>query len=57
MTYEISCLHAGQPDCEFLIRSEDESEVIRVALRHGREVHGYDDLTREDVRELMYEPE
>lgn len=55
MTYELSCIHAGTLDCEFLIRSENEEEVVEVALRHGREVHGYDDFTRDDVRELVYE--
>jgi len=55
MAYEIACIHAGQEDCEFLIRSENEEEVIEVAMRHGTEAHGYGDLTREDLRDLMYE--
>jgi predicted small metal-binding protein len=55
MAYEIACIHAGQEDCEFLIRSENEEEIIEVAMRHGTEAHGYEDLTREDLRDLMYE--
>lgn len=55
MVYEISCIHAGTEDCEFLIRSENDEEVIEVAMRHGRMEHGYEDLTREDVKDLMYE--
>lgn len=55
MAYEISCIHAGQEDCPFLIRSEDQEEVIEVAMRHGEEVHGYEYLTREHTIDVMYE--
>ena len=55
MAYEISCIHAGAEDCAFLIRSEDKEEVIEFAMRHGEEVHGYEDLTREHTMDVMYE--
>lgn len=55
MVYEISCIHAGQLGCGFLVRSENEEEVIEFAMRHGEQVHGYEDLTREHVRDVMYE--
>ena len=57
MAYQISCIHAGQEDCAFLVRSEDEEEVIEFAMRHGKEVHGYEDLTREHTRDMVYEVE
>lgn len=57
MAYEISCIHAGHEDCEFLIRSENEEEVIEYAMRHGKEAHGLEDLTREHTEDVMYEVE
>ncbi|MFP4627249.1 MAG: DUF1059 domain-containing protein [Natronomonas sp.] len=55
MAFEISCLHASREDCEFLVRSEDEEEVIEIAMAHGTRVHGYEDLTYEHVRDTVYE--
>ena len=57
MAYEISCIHAGTEDCAFLIRSEDRDEVIEVAMHHGKQVHGLDDLTRELTEAVLYEVE
>lgn len=36
---ELACRDAGY-DCEFLVRSADESQLIRFAQVHAREVHG-----------------
>lgn len=39
MAKEIRCINAGFEDCAFLIRSEDEAEVIEVAQRHAERAH------------------
>ena len=36
-------------DCRFIIQSEDEAEVIELAKRHMRDVHGKD-YTDEELR-------
>lgn len=40
MVKEISCINAGFEDCEFLVRSENEDEVIEFARRHAEHTHG-----------------
>ena len=39
MAKEISCINAGFEHCEFLVRSENEEEVIEFARQHARGVH------------------
>ncbi|WP_101297886.1 DUF1059 domain-containing protein [Halegenticoccus soli] len=39
MVKEISCINAGFEDCEFLVRSENEREVIEFARQHARNTH------------------
>ena len=39
MVKEISCINAGFEDCEFLIRSENDDEVIEFARQHAARVH------------------
>ena len=38
MTREISCREAGY-DCDFMIRSEDESQLIKFVQEHASETH------------------
>ena len=37
-TREFSCQSAGH-DCDFMIRSENEDELLEVVKSHGSEVH------------------
>lgn len=39
MVKEISCINSGFEECEFLVRSENEAEVIEFARRHAENVH------------------
>lgn len=52
MVTEISCINAGFEDCEFLVRSEDEEEVIEFARRHAMETHGTE-ASREQLQRLL----
>lgn len=47
MAYEIVCADAGY-DCDFMIRSEDEEEIVQFVQEHARNVHG-DELSESDV--------
>ena len=40
MVKELSCINAGFEDCEFLLRSENEDELIKFAQRHAERTHG-----------------
>ena len=42
MVKEISCINAGFEDCAFLIRSENDDEVITFAQQHAKNVHDTD---------------
>ncbi len=52
VTKEISCINAGFEDCEFLIRSENEEEVIEFARQHAKNVHGTD-APREHLEKVL----
>lgn len=52
MVNEISCINAGFEDCEFLIRSEDEAEVIEFAQQHAENVHDTD-APREHLERIL----
>lgn len=39
MVKEVRCIHAGFEDCEFLIRTENEAELVEVVQRHAAETH------------------
>lgn len=54
MTKEISCINAGFEDCAFLIRSEDEEEVVEFARRHAESTHGTA-ASREHLERVMVE--
>ena len=54
MVKEISCINAGFEDCEFLVRSENEDEVIEFAGRHAEGTHGTD-APRDHLESVMIE--
>jgi predicted small metal-binding protein len=54
MVKEISCINAGFEDCEFLIRSENEEEVIEFAQQHARKTHDTE-ATPEHLEKILVE--
>ncbi len=47
---EIRCGEVGFfPDCEGVMRGEDEEEVMAAAAEHGRTVHGMSDADFTDA--------
>ncbi|MFP8958694.1 DUF1059 domain-containing protein [Natrialbaceae archaeon A-CW3] len=54
MVKELSCINAGFEDCEFLIRSENEEEVITFAQQHAKDVHKTD-ASREHLEKILKE--
>lgn len=52
MVHEVNCKGAGYEDCEFLIKSESENELIRIVQRHAEETHDQS-VTESDIRGLM----
>lgn len=54
MVKEISCINAGFEDCAFLIRSENEDEVIAFAQQHAKHVHDTE-APREHLEKIIKE--
>lgn len=54
MVKEISCINAGFEDCEFLIRSENEEELIEFAQEHAKNVHDTE-ASREHIEKIIVE--
>lgn len=50
MAYQFEC---AAPDCVFLIRAADESEVISQVKRHSEEQHEKSPPSEEVIRERM----
>lgn len=48
MTKEISCREAGY-DCDFMMRSENEDELIEFVQEHARETHDME-MSASDIR-------
>jgi predicted small metal-binding protein len=48
MAEEFSCAAAGAPECPFMIRDENEDELVSMVQRHAKESHN-ENLSREDV--------
>lgn len=48
MAYQVDCTE----DDDFMVQSEDESEVIDVIKRHAEQKHGMD-MNDDDVRDMM----
>ncbi|MHB9287070.1 DUF1059 domain-containing protein [Halobacteriales archaeon Cl-PHB] len=44
----------GAPDCEFLVRANDEAEVVDIVQRHAREKHDRQ-VDDDHVRQRMEE--
>ncbi|MFC7134158.1 MULTISPECIES: DUF1059 domain-containing protein [Salinibaculum] len=53
MALEVRCRDAGM-DCDFMVRSENESELIEFVQQHARDAHGMD-IRRADVRDMLTE--
>ena len=54
MVKEVNCKEAGYKDCEFVIRDENEEELIDLVQHHSEQTHDTS-VSREDVRGLMKE--
>jgi predicted small metal-binding protein len=48
MAEEFSCAAAGAPECPFLIRDENEDELVSMVQKHAKESHN-ENLSRDDV--------
>ena len=56
MAKEVQCIHAGFEDCEFLLRTEDEDELVRFVREHAERVHDVS-VSPEHVRRIAREVE
>lgn len=54
MTKEVRCIHAGFEDCEFLLRTEDEAELVEVVRAHAARRHGVE-VSEEHVLKIAME--
>jgi predicted small metal-binding protein len=54
MVKEVNCKEAGYEDCEFLIRDENEEELIDLVQQHSEQTHNTS-VSREDVQAVMKE--
>ena len=52
MVKEVSCLNAGFENCAFLIRSEDEDEIVEFARRHAERTHDTS-TSRDHIEKIM----
>jgi predicted small metal-binding protein len=50
MTKEVVCREAGY-DCDFMMRSEDESQLVDFVKEHARESHGTE-VSSQDIRSM-----
>ncbi|MFC7134001.1 MULTISPECIES: DUF1059 domain-containing protein [Salinibaculum] len=48
MAKEIACRDAGY-DCDFMVRSEDESQLIKFVQEHAQETHDTQ-MSADDIR-------
>ncbi|WP_255195078.1 DUF1059 domain-containing protein [Halorarius litoreus] len=51
MVHELTCREAGY-DCDFMIRSESEDQLIEMVQQHAKETHDKE-MSREDVQGLV----
>lgn len=54
MAKQVRCIHAGFEDCEFLLRTEDEDELVEFVRRHAERVHGVS-VSAAHVRKIAVE--
>ena len=52
MVHEVNCKSAGYDDCGFLIRSENEAELIQMVQQHAEGTHDQA-VSVTDVRGLL----
>lgn len=52
MVHEVNCKSAGYHDCGFLIRSENEDELIQMIQQHAEHTHDQA-VSDADVRGLI----
>lgn len=52
MVKEVSCIHAGFEDCEFLVRSENRPELIEIVREHADRTHDVS-VSAEHVERIM----
>jgi hypothetical protein len=48
MTLSLNCKDAGDPVCTHTMYGETEEELLQNAKKHGMEVHGYTEQTRNE---------
>jgi predicted small metal-binding protein len=53
MAKELSCRDAGY-DCDFMIRSENETELVEFVQEHAKDAHDMD-MSRSDVQDMLKE--
>lgn len=51
MAKQIRCADTGM-DCDFVVRGNDEDELVRVLRQHEREMHDTT-VSRSDARDLI----
>ena len=51
MAKELRCRDAGM-DCDFMIRSENENELIEFAQQHVQDTHDQE-MSRSDIRDML----
>lgn len=51
MVKEVACIHAGFEDCAFLVRTEDEDELVDIVKGHAERVHDVS-VSREHVERI-----
>jgi len=54
MVKELSCAEAGYDDCAFVVRDENEDELVEIVQMHARQTHDTD-LGRSDIEGLLRE--
>lgn len=51
MVKEVVCADSGY-DCDFIVRSENETELVEFVQEHARETHDTE-MSEDDVRSAM----
>ena len=51
MAKAVSCKDVGV-DCNFVARGKTVDEVMKVAAKHGREVHGMKEISQELAKKM-----
>lgn len=54
MVKQVDCHQAGNEDCAFMIRDENEDELVEMVQIHAERAHDMD-VSRDDVHDLMHE--